>query len=71
MAVGVADAGQFHRRLERGDLDEAWVAAAKRNIPLGRFASADEIAAAVVFLASSEASYITGQTLVVDGGYSV
>jgi 3-oxoacyl-[acyl-carrier protein] reductase len=39
--------------------------------PLGRFATPDEIAPAVLFLASSAARYITGQTLVVDGGFSV
>ena len=33
-----------------------------------RIGTADDVAAAVVFLASSAASYITGQTLVVDGG---
>ena len=41
------------------------------KIPLGRLASAEEIAAGIVFLASSEASYITGQTLVIDGGLTV
>lgn len=37
-------------------------------IPLGRFAHAEEIARAVLFLASDEASFITGHTLLVDGG---
>jgi 3-oxoacyl-[acyl-carrier protein] reductase len=39
-----------------------------KTIPLGRPASADDVAQAVLFLASDEASYITGQVLNVDGG---
>jgi NAD(P)-dependent dehydrogenase (short-subunit alcohol dehydrogenase family) len=37
---------------------------------LGRFAKASEIAAAILFLASDEASFVTGHAMVVDGGYT-
>jgi NAD(P)-dependent dehydrogenase (short-subunit alcohol dehydrogenase family) len=39
-------------------------------VPLGRFGTADEVAKAVVFLASDDASYITGIELFVDGGFA-
>ncbi|MBR5486285.1 MAG: SDR family oxidoreductase [Oscillospiraceae bacterium] len=42
-----------------------------RNIPLNRMGLPDEIAAAVVYLASDEASYTTGQLLAVSGGFGV
>jgi NAD(P)-dependent dehydrogenase (short-subunit alcohol dehydrogenase family) len=40
------------------------------SIPLGRFGTPDEVAKAVVFLASDDASYITGTELFVDGGFA-
>ena len=49
-------------------LDEAVRKRVLSRTPLGRYGSAEEIAAVAAFLASSEASYITGQTIYADGG---
>jgi len=66
-------ARQEEHAVERGarlgrtkeEMVEAWAS----EVPMRRMARAEEIAAAVAFLASERASYITGQTLVVDGGW--
>ncbi len=50
------------------DLDDAARAAIVDAVPLGRVATPDEVAAAVTFLASESAGYITGSVLPVDGG---
>lgn len=56
------------RAAKTGSTVEQIEAAIKTEIPAGRFADASEIAAAVLFLASAEAGYITGINLPVDGG---
>lgn len=53
--------------LGAGDPEDI-VAAAERSMPIGRFSTADEVAAAIVFLASPRAASITGTTLRIDGG---
>ena len=42
----------------------------EKSIPLGRLGTANEVANAILFLASDEASFITGTELVVDGGFT-
>lgn len=54
-----------------GVLDPSAKAANLKNIPLGRMGQPEDIAHAVAFLASEKASYITGQSLVVDGGWVI
>ncbi|MDD5075903.1 MAG: SDR family oxidoreductase, partial [Sphaerochaetaceae bacterium] len=43
----------------------------RENIPLGRIGTPEEVAKAVLFLASGDASYITGQVIAVDGGMAM
>jgi NAD(P)-dependent dehydrogenase (short-subunit alcohol dehydrogenase family) len=62
--------GVFHTELNAGLLDgtERGHELLMRT-PMGRFGRVDEVAGAAVFLASDAASFITGQTLVIDGGF--
>lgn len=53
-----------------GSVDAARAAFIARQ-PLGRFATADEIAALAVYLASDESAFVTGQALVIDGGWTL
>ena len=52
-------------------LDENQQQALLGRVPVGRLGSAEEVAAAVTFLASGESSYITGSTIHVNGGMAM
>lgn len=73
VCLGLVDTGQWRRRYEESGTDapfEAWEQelAADRGIALGRFGTADEVAAMVLTLLSSRSSYVTGASLDVCGG---
>ena len=67
IAPGTILTDLVRRNFERGLLDGARVL---ERTPMGRFGETSEIASAALFLASPESSYITGQTLFVDGGWT-
>ena len=53
-----------------GDAQEADFQALAADVPLQRFATPEEIARAICYLASADAAFVTGTDLVIDGGYS-
>jgi NAD(P)-dependent dehydrogenase (short-subunit alcohol dehydrogenase family) len=68
VAPGPVETELFRRNSPPGSEGEARFLA---QIPMGRVGRPDEIGAAIAFLASDQAAFITGQTLHVDGGASV
>ena len=56
------------RAAERGETYDAFTAMRRDDVPVGRLGYPEEMAAAVTFLCSARASYVTGQFIVVDGG---
>jgi NAD(P)-dependent dehydrogenase (short-subunit alcohol dehydrogenase family) len=70
VAPGIIDAGLGSHFLETLYSPEIWENQ-KKNVALRRFGTGAEIAEAIAFLASDRARYITGQTLIVDGGFSL
>jgi 2-keto-3-deoxy-L-fuconate dehydrogenase len=68
---GTVDTPSLHDRMRAtGDYEKAHAAFVARQ-PMGRLGTAEEIAALVVYLASDESAFITGQAINIDGGWSV
>lgn len=67
---GTVDSPSLHERLRAtGDYDSALKAFVARQ-PIGRIATSEEIAALVVYLASDDSAFTTGQPHIIDGGWS-
>ncbi|MCX7056457.1 MAG: SDR family oxidoreductase [Pseudomonadota bacterium] len=70
VALGLINAGMA-LRFKGNEYDEGYFKAASRNTALKRLGTAEEVADSVVFFGSNRATYLTGQTLLLDGGYSL
>jgi NAD(P)-dependent dehydrogenase (short-subunit alcohol dehydrogenase family) len=70
VSPGAIDTPGLNELIGAGEAAEQRLRALSSVVPLGRLGTADEIAAAVVFLASDDSSYVTGTELFVDGGFA-
>ena len=70
VSPGSTDTPRLSQLLASTDSGQQRLKMISNTVPLGRLGTPDEIAKAVVFLASDDASYITGTELFVDGGFA-
>jgi NAD(P)-dependent dehydrogenase (short-subunit alcohol dehydrogenase family) len=71
VGCGVITDGMYHALLATGDFTDRFLESTKQTVALRRLGSAEDIANAVAFLASDRSGYITGQSLMVDGGFAL
>ncbi len=68
---GTVDTPSLRGRIAAQPDPDAALAGFIARQPMGRFGKAEEIAAAAVYLAGDESAFVTGQTLVIDGGWTI
>jgi 3-oxoacyl-[acyl-carrier protein] reductase len=68
VAPGIIDTGFGRPADQRHSVDPVRRARHERYIPLGREGTAEDVANVILFLCSNLAGYVTGQTLLIDGG---
>ncbi len=71
VSPGPADTALFHGFIGEGEAGQKVHAALEKSIPLRRIAQPEDLPGIVAFLASDEASYITGQVISVSGGLTM
>ena len=69
VSPGIIDTPMLARAIAESDDPEAYAAVQADGYPLGRIGRPEEVAAAVAFIASDEASFVSGVSLLVDGGF--
>ncbi|WP_321852416.1 SDR family oxidoreductase [Burkholderia diffusa] len=70
VAPGVTWSNYYEKMLKEVPDPEGFVAALKARAPVNRYATPEEISTAILYLASDEASFVTGSMITVDGGYT-
>ena len=68
---GIIDTEMFRRFVPIGDSEAIQLKPFINHIPVQRLGTSEELAQTVIWLCSDAASYITGQTISVDGGYTI